>query len=102
MSLEALAGKNSVNHVGKLYNLAARAIAEELVRDVPALFRAECYLVSRIGAPIDRPALAHVRLGAAGELSSNTERLIADTVRRHVARVPDLWRDVTEGRCSIY
>jgi S-adenosylmethionine synthetase len=62
MSMEGVAGKNPVSHVGKLYNLAARRIAEDVVAGVAGVMAAECFLVSRIGHPITEPQLTHVRL----------------------------------------
>ena len=62
MSLEAAAGKNPVSHVGMIYNVIARQIAEEIVAGLPEVAAAQCYLVSEIGHPIDDPSLAHVRL----------------------------------------
>ena len=61
MSLEAAAGKNPVSHVGMLYNVAARQAAEAIVRTLPAIVEAECYLASQIGRPITAP-VAHLRL----------------------------------------
>lgn len=49
MSLEAAAGKNPVSHVGKIYNVLARDIAEAVVARVPEVASAECCMVSRIG-----------------------------------------------------
>jgi len=49
MTMESVAGKNPVNHVGKLYNLAAGLIAESLVTNVRGLTAVECFLVSRFG-----------------------------------------------------
>jgi S-adenosylmethionine synthetase len=62
MSLEAAAGKNPVSHVGKIYNVAAREIAAQVVAKWPEALRAECLLVSQIGAPIDEPSVAEVRI----------------------------------------
>ncbi|MDP1752610.1 MAG: methionine adenosyltransferase [Reyranella sp.] len=62
MSLEAAAGKNPVSHVGKIYNVLARHIAETIVAEMPEVAEAHCYLVSRIGSPVTEPAIAHVRL----------------------------------------
>ena len=61
MSLEALAGKNPVSHVGKLYNVTAREIAERIVAEADGIEAVECFLLSRIGAPVTRPALVEVR-----------------------------------------
>ncbi len=55
MSLEATAGKNARSHVGKLYNLSARMIAERIYNEVPGLQEVYVRLLSQIGRPINRP-----------------------------------------------
>lgn len=62
MTMEAVAGKNPVSHVGKIYNLVARAVAEAVILEIPEIRAAECYLVSRIGQSVKEPQLAHVRV----------------------------------------
>lgn len=62
MTMEATAGKNPVSHVGKLYNLAAREMAEAIVQRLDEVAAARCFLVSRIGAPIDEPQLVEVQV----------------------------------------
>src|SRR3990172_6943493 len=62
MTLEAVAGKNPITHVGKLYNLAAGLLAAALVEQLPGVAEAECFLVSQIGARVDEPRLAHLRI----------------------------------------
>lgn len=62
MSLEATAGKNPVNHVGKLYNVLAREIAESIVLELDAIEAAECVVLSRIGSPVSEPELVDVRV----------------------------------------
>jgi S-adenosylmethionine synthetase len=54
-SLEACAGKNPVNHVGKIYHVMARGIVNRLTAEVDGISEATCTLVSRIGAPITDP-----------------------------------------------
>lgn len=54
MSLEAVAGKNPVSHVGKIYNLKAQEIANELHKTFK-LKDVQVILVSQIGKPIDEP-----------------------------------------------
>jgi S-adenosylmethionine synthetase len=62
MTLEAAAGKNPASHVGKLYQVTAHLIAQDLVAQVPDVERAYCTLVSRIGAPVNEPAASEVSL----------------------------------------
>jgi S-adenosylmethionine synthetase len=63
MTMESVAGKNPITHVGKLYNLAACLCAEAVVEGVPEVREAECRLVSSIGRPVEEPLCADVRLG---------------------------------------
>ena len=93
MTLEAMAGKNPVTHVGKLYSAAASGIAHAIVAEIPEITEAECYLVSQIGAPIDQPCLTHVRVrGEEADLSRAIEHLINAVVEREVAAIPHLWK----------
>jgi len=62
MSLEAAAGKNPISHVGKIYNVVAREIAEALVAKVSEIAAAQCLMVSRIGKPLTSPAVLQVKL----------------------------------------
>ena len=93
MTLEAMAGKNPVTHVGKLYSASASRMAHAIVAEVPGITEAECYLVSQIGTPIDRPHLTHVRVrGAERELSRAVEHGIEAIAEREVAAIPCLWK----------
>ena len=103
MTLEAAAGKNPVSHVGKLYNLAAHAIAAGLVRALPEVAEAQVFLVSQIGRRIDDPAIADVRLrtrdGTPVEALSGR---VDPIVREGVAGVGALWRSIVKGEVRLY
>lgn len=62
MSLEAAAGKNPINHVGKIYNLLSNKIAEDIAAAVGGIDEVYVKLLSQIGAPIDRPKAADVQI----------------------------------------
>jgi S-adenosylmethionine synthetase len=101
-SMEALAGKNPVTHVGKLYNLVAREIAADILASNPGTTYAECYLVSRIGAPIDEPAAVHVRLVAeSGERRASPE-LVEDIVHAHLATIGELSARLVRGSVALF
>lgn len=103
MSLEAAAGKNPVSHVGKIYNVVARHIAEAIVSTLPEASAAQCYLVSEIGKPVTTPAIAHVRVAVRddspvdrlkpqiGEIVDRELHGIAALVDRFVAGAIDLF-----------
>jgi S-adenosylmethionine synthetase len=102
MSLEAVAGKNPWTHVGKLYNIAASRIAAEVHAEI-ADAEAYCWLVSRIGQPVDDPALAGVRVVRDGRPPDARERArIADIVRSELAAVPRLYERVIRGEIGLF
>jgi S-adenosylmethionine synthetase len=55
---EAAAGKNPVSHVGKIYNFLTFRIAQRVHKEVKDLEEVYIWLLSRIGSPIDHPAIA--------------------------------------------
>lgn len=102
MTMEAIAGKNPVTHVGKLYNVAASRIAAGVVTEIEEIEGAECYLVSQIGEPVDRPRLCGLRVRArAGVAGSGMREQIATIVEREVAAIPDLWRAFLAGTVPV-
>jgi S-adenosylmethionine synthetase len=100
MSLEAASGKNPVSHVGKIYNVAARMIAESLVREEEIL-EASCYIVSRIGAPITRPEV--VNIDACTEKSERWVRSTAEPVVEEVLEeLPVIWRGFLDRKYELF
>lgn len=103
MSLEAAAGKNPVTHVGKIYNVVARDIAETLVAAVPEIIAAHCLMVSRIGSPVTNPAIVHVKIAtrerrAPDEMKTQVENIAAD----RLARIPALVDQFIAGAIGVF
>jgi len=103
MTMEAVAGKNPVTHVGKLYNLAATRICRDVVADIATVTDAQCCLVSCIGRPITEPAVAdiEVRTIAGVEVAEVAPRVEA-IVRDHLARIGSLWTELIDGQAQVY
>ncbi len=102
MTLEAVAGKNPITHVGKLYNAAASRLATAIVAEVPGVTEADCYLVSQIGMPIDRPRMTYLRVGChEGPLSADAENAVRTIAAREIARIPQLWRSFLEQSMEV-
>jgi S-adenosylmethionine synthetase len=103
MSLEAAAGKNPVSHVGKIYNVLAKDIAETLVFALPEVVSVECLLVSRIGQPITAPALVQVKLATkdgipVAKLTTQVERLVVNKL----AEMPALVGRMAAGSIMMF
>jgi len=72
MGTEAAAGKNPVSHVGKIYTVLAHRMAHELYERLDGggqgsgIKEVYVWLLSQIGAPIDRPKQVYVKVVAGG------------------------------------
>jgi S-adenosylmethionine synthetase len=63
MSLEASAGKNPVNHVGKIYNLLGNLIANDVVKEAGGNVKeVHVRILSQIGKPVDQPQVASLQI----------------------------------------
>ncbi len=60
MSLEATSGKNPINHVGKMYNLLSKEIADDIAE--AGAEQVYVRILSQIGKPIDQPIMAAIEL----------------------------------------
>jgi S-adenosylmethionine synthetase len=102
MTMECVAGKNPVNHVGKLYNLAAGLIADDIVRAIDAVKAAECYLVSQIGKPIDQPQIVDLRLRTARGVSlAGLRPQLEEIASAQLKRIGHFADDLLEGRIGF-
>ena len=91
-----------MTHVGKLYNAAARDIAAALVSERTDVLAAECYLLSRIGAPVTEPAVIDIRLTPRdGRPISDFAVWSEEIARDHIGRIPEMVEDFIEGRIAI-
>jgi len=79
MSLEASAGKNPVNHVGKIYNILGNLIASDIVKETGGNTKeVHVRILSQIGKPVDEPQVASIQILPAegvklGSLKSKAE-----------------------------
>jgi S-adenosylmethionine synthetase len=103
MSLEAAAGKNPVSHVGKIYNVLAKDIAETLVSAMPEVDSAQCLLVSKIGLPITSPALVQVKLATKDGIPVENLRAPVETlIANKLAEAPALVGRMAAGTIMMF
>lgn len=103
MNMEAAPGKNPMTHVGKLYNLLARRIAEQLVADMDAISEADCYLVSKIGAPIDQPQTVDIRIRTIDSMPlAPLYEPVNHIVDQQLATINELRAQLLRGEISVY
>jgi len=81
MSLEAVCGKNPINHVGKIYNILSTNIAREIYkRGKGDIMEAHVKLLSQIGRPITDPWVTSISLIPSDNVSFASIEKIATEV----------------------
>jgi len=103
MSLEAAAGKNPVNHTGKIYNVLAANIAAKASK-LKGIEEVYVKIVSQIGRAIDDPHMANVQVlledGAAftGSMKQELNELVNSELES-IDKVTDL---ILQRKASLY
>jgi S-adenosylmethionine synthetase len=100
MVMEAAAGKNPVNHVGKLYNVAASNMAFALTA-IDGVYEAQVYMVSLIGSPIDQPQLINVKVRS--ELSDKElHHAVNGEAQKVLEGIGELWRGLLDSSYRLF
>lgn len=94
MSLEATAGKNPINHVGKIYNVLAKLIADKVYREVKGVKEVYVKVLSQIGRPIDKPVMTTIQVilepgYSIGKVRSEVQALANEEIA-NVRKITDL------------
>ena len=62
MSMEATSGKNPITHIGKIYNVMSKLIADDVAAKVTNEAEIRVRLLSQIGKPVSEPLNASVQI----------------------------------------
>jgi S-adenosylmethionine synthetase len=60
MSMEATSGKNPITHIGKIYNIMSKLVADDVAKNVGGDAEIRVRILSQIGKPISEPLAASV------------------------------------------
>lgn len=98
MSMEAAAGKNPFNHVGKIYNILAFKIANRIVEEVDNVNNVLVRILSQIGKPIDKPKVASVEIDG----DNYNEQEIKEIVDEELANIKSITQGIIERKFRIF
>lgn len=95
-SMEAPAGKNPVTHVGKLYNITATRIAEDIVKSYEVK---EVYvkMLSQIGKPITEPLTVGI-----GIVDGKVDSGIEEIVRNRLEKIHEIKDEILAGKIKVF
>jgi S-adenosylmethionine synthetase len=66
MSMEATSGKNPITHIGKIFNILSKLMADDIAKNVGGDAEIRVRLLSQIGKPISEPLNASVDIVSVG------------------------------------
>lgn len=104
MSMEASAGKNPVTHVGKLYNILANQVADEIVKlGKGDIVEVQTRILSQIGKPIDDPLAASAKVIYADNVNAaKYEKEVRSLYDERLAKITDLTEEIVNGRVTVF
>jgi len=99
---EAAAGKNPVSHVGKIYNVLTYKIARDVYEQVPEVEEVYIWLLSKIGTPIDHPAIAAAQVIMKGNNHIKTvKRKIKEVLDYELENIDKFCMELAQGKIPI-
>lgn len=103
MSLEASAGKNPVNHVGKIYNVLAGLLADDIAK-IKGVSEAYVKIVSQIGRGIGDPHMANVQLlmESGRPLSSGVRQEASSIIEGRLENVEKVTELILQGKARLF
>jgi S-adenosylmethionine synthetase len=104
MSLEASAGKNPINHVGKIYNLLGNLIANDIVKESGGDVReVHVRILSQIGKPVIEPQVAAIQILPANGVKLAKVKPNAEAVaEKWFGQVDSIPRLLLTGKLSVF
>jgi S-adenosylmethionine synthetase len=100
---EAAAGKNPVSHVGKIYNVLTYKTAQHVYEDVPEVEEVYIWLLSKIGSPIDQPAVAAAQVIMKGNNSlEKARREISEVLDYELENIDKFCMELAQGKIQTY
>jgi len=103
MSLEAAAGKNPVNHIGKIYNVLANEIASDIVKLYPQVKECNVSIVSQIGRKIDDPRHLDIKISTEKpEELDNLRKKVYDVAEQGLDNIAYLTQEIISGKHTMF
>jgi len=100
---EAASGKNPVSHVGKIYNVLTFRIAQHVYDEVPEVEEVYIWLLSKIGKPIDQPAVAAAQVVMKGNNSlEKVRKEIGDVLDYELENIEKFCDELAQGKIQTY
>lgn len=102
MSGEAAAGKNPVSHVGKIYNVLAHEMANQVYHQVRGIEDITIWLVSTIGQKVNQPMMAAAQVTVRRGVSFRRVKLnIESIIKENLDNIETFCSALAKGKYPV-
>jgi S-adenosylmethionine synthetase len=102
-SMEATAGKNPVNHTGKILNALAILSSREIIKELHGVREAYVRVLSRIGKPIDQPLIASAAVVMEkGTKFSAVKEDVESILDESLDKIRDITKLILEKKIALF
>lgn len=98
---EAVAGKNPVSHIGKIYNFFAFYLAERVYKNFENIEEIYIYILSRIGTPIDNPLCLYCKILPSKKISKPYYDKISAFLEKEIKKINTFCDKIISGKISL-
>jgi S-adenosylmethionine synthetase len=103
MSMEAAAGKNPINHVGKIYNVLAKQLANQIYTKTNGIAEIYIKILSQIGKPITQPLITDVQLVLEKNIAlTNLKYEIEGIIEENLINIQKISEQVIAGQATLF
>lgn len=95
---EAIAGKNSVSHIGKIYNMLCFKIADDIQREIPDIDEVFVWMYSAIGQSISQPKAVIVQPVSKKKVRPSE---ISNIVECNLSQIDDFCKVLMSGSMRV-
>jgi S-adenosylmethionine synthetase len=101
MGVEAASGKNSISHIGKIYNHFCFYLADRIYKTLnqEGINSVYVWMVSRIGVPIDKPTIIYIKHD--GPRTRRLEIAISNLVTSEMHGLGDFCEKLAKGEIGL-
>ncbi|HJU13717.1 MAG TPA: methionine adenosyltransferase [Candidatus Nitrosotalea sp.] len=96
---EAIAGKNPVSHIGKIYNLLCFKMADDICKRVSDIDEVFVWMYNIIGQPVNQPKAVVVQpISDKGKFQAKE---INDVIEEHLAKIDEFCKYLRSGKVLV-
>jgi S-adenosylmethionine synthetase len=98
---EAIAGKNPVSHIGKIYNAMSFKLAEQIYQEVSSLDEVFVWMYNVIGRPVNDPKIVVQPVTKTNSIDKSQQNQIKEIVHNNISKMDEFCQQLLSEKPDI-